>query len=148
MLDDPPTEMRKARVGADEVNRLLTARPDDVGVLLEHRDCGAHAWQARDLLEQRLVEAATVAGCELKAHLADDPARQPLHGAVEARVGDLRGEQQRDTDRDPEHGEQFLRQASSQAHAIQAHDARQPHRASPALVSACIDGSTRLLHPG
>ncbi|HTA06339.1 MAG TPA: hypothetical protein VK774_08250 [Solirubrobacteraceae bacterium] len=108
MAGDTATKMCRPRVRADQLDRSFAGGSDYVGTLLEHRHSRLHAAKPLDLREEPFVEPVPVARSDLEAHLADDAPSEALDRGVETGVRDLRSEQQGDTDRYAEHGEQFL----------------------------------------
>ena len=97
---------------------------------LEHGDRRTHAGQTLNLAEQRFAEASRTARLELVGGLADHPIGELGDRSIKARARDLRREQQRHPDGDPEHREQLLDEHDPrfQPHHIQVGDVRQPHR--------------------
>ena len=77
-----------------------------------------------------LREAVRVARQQLQRGVTGDPARELRDGALQARVDDLRGEQQRDPGGDPDDRKALLPEARAQAHAIQAQGVRGSRRRS------------------
>ena len=76
--------------------------------MLEYRHHTANARQMRDPAEQMGIKALQIACFELVLRVTDNAIRELAHRAVEARAGDLGGEQQRHADGDPEQRERLL----------------------------------------
>ena len=112
-------ERGEARVGADELDRFVPARPDRVGGPFQQRRRDTHAGQRAHLAHEAFFKAPRVARDQLQRGVSDDPFRELRHGAREARGGDLRGEQQRDARGDAHDREQLLQQARAQPHAVE-----------------------------
>src|ERR1700721_443703 len=115
--------MNESGVCPDQTQRLTSLGSNDVCLSLEHRSGGEHARQPRDITEHGFTEATRAACRELKARLPHQSAGELSDGAVEAVVGYLRGEQQRDTDSDPEDREEFLDEPRTEPDSIQVEDA-------------------------
>jgi hypothetical protein len=60
VLGNAAAEASQSRIGPDQIDRLLPARPDDVRVLFEDRHSGLDAAQALHLAEQPGFEAVAV----------------------------------------------------------------------------------------
>jgi len=117
-------------VAGDQIDGLLTRRADYAHTLIQHRNRGANSRQPLHRNQQAFVEPAWIARLQLILRLTDDPFRQLPHRTVEARAGDLRGEQQRHTDSDPQDRQELLHEHDPrlQPDPVQMSDARQPHR--------------------
>jgi hypothetical protein len=123
-------ELREAWIGADQVDRpLLTARPDDIGLLLEHRQRHLHAGNVSSLCQQPFAEPAGASRFELELRVADDLSCQLGDRVRETCARHLRGEQQRDTDSDSEDREALLHEyrARAQARTVEPEDVHEAH---------------------
>ena len=124
------SEVREARIGADQIDRTLNAPgPDHVCLLLEHRQRGLHARHAPHLPQQPFVESAGAPGVELELGVADELAVELRYRAGKAGAGDLRGEQQRHADGDPDDREALLHEhrPRTQPRTVEPEDVREAH---------------------
>jgi hypothetical protein len=125
-----PAEIHEAPVGGEQRHDLCPARAGDTDLALQHRRGRLDARDRPHALDRALVEAVRVARDELQLRVADEPVRQLRDGGAETRAGDLAREQQRDPDRDPDHGEQLLHGTRGDAAPVEPQEAARAQRAS------------------